>query len=600
MDYYRRLLQYAQRQRFHFLLIFGLTIASSAFTALQPWPMKLLADHVLQRLPVSANFNSLLAIFGLRPTTPVLLVIVVVGSFLLFMVNSLFEVGLVQSWTIAGRRMVYDLSADLFAKLQRRSLLFHFRSSVGDMMTRVASDSWCVYRVYDTLMFAPGSALLTIGWMIFLMSRLNLTLTFLALITAPFMVGASFFMGKPLRLAAELKRDIESRIQSHIQQTLTGIPVVQAFAQEAREQERFERFADTAIRAQQRSTLLGSLNALSSGLIATLGTAAILWFGARHVLSGTLTIGGMLVFLVYLNSLHAQMKILADVYTNLQSFNASVERVMEVLDTPPEIDPKLDAAALPCGRGGVRIEKVTFGYQPGYPVLRNVSVELEPGQSLALVGPTGAGKTTLANLVPRFFDPWEGRVFVGGYDVREVQLKSLRAQIAIVLQEPFLFPLSIADNIALGRPGASRQEIETAARAANAHDFIRRLPLGYDTILAERGQSLSGGERQRLSIARALLKDAPFLILDEPTSALDVETEHSIMTAFERLMSGRTTIIIAHRLSTARRADRIAVVENGAIVEIGTHNKLMAVGGRYARLHEIQFDRNPGALSAAN
>jgi ATP-binding cassette subfamily B protein/subfamily B ATP-binding cassette protein MsbA len=246
----------------------------------------------------------------------------------------------------------------------------------------------------------------------------------------------------------------------------------------------------------------------------------------------------------------------------------------------------------------VRIEKVTFGYKPGYPVLRNVSVELEPGQSLALVGSTGAGKTTLANLVPRFFDPWEGRVLVGGFDVREVQLKSLRAQIAIVLQEPFLFPLSIAQNIALGRPGASRQDIETAARAANAHDFIRRLPFGYDTVIAERGQSLSGGERQRLSIARALLKDAPFLILDEPTSALDVETEHSVMTAFERLMSGRTTIIIAHRLSTARRADRIAVVENGAIVEIGTHKELMAVGRRYARLHEIQFDRNPGALSA--
>jgi ATP-binding cassette subfamily B protein/subfamily B ATP-binding cassette protein MsbA len=496
---------------------------------------------------------------------------------------------LTSAWTMAGRRMVYQLAEDLFGRLQRRSLLYHSRNPVGDVMSRITGDCWCVNQMVDALVFSPAHALLTTAIMVCLMAGLDRSLTLLALAVAPLMVAASFLVGKPLQRVAKNKREIESRIQAQVQQTLTGIPVVQAFGQEDRERARFKGFADAAIRAQQRSTLLGSLNSLGSGLITTAGTAVVLWVGARHVLDGRLKLGVLLVFINYLNSLQAQMKILAHVQTAYQTIQASVNRVMDELLAEPEVSEKRDAAALPASQGHVRLEHVTFGYEPERPVLRDVCLEARPGETIAIVGETGAGKSTLVSLVPRFFDPWQGRVLVDGKDLRDLTLHSLRRQVALVLQEPFLFPFSIAENIAYGRPEASRSEIEAAAHSANAHDFIERLPEGYDTVIGERGATLSGGERQRLSIARALLKAAPILILDEPTSALDAETENMLLEALERLMAGRTTFIIAHRLSTVRRANCILVLKGGQIVESGSHQQLLTLGKFYAHLHEIQF-----------
>jgi len=590
MSRYRILLGYGREQRRFFVVIFVLTVLASALLAAQPWPMKVVVDNVLGHEPLSPLGQRLFEAFSLNPTPSLLLVISVLGGLAVFICSAVLEAVLAWSWTVAGRRMVYRLAEDLFARLQRRSLLFHSRNSVGDIMGRVTVDSWCVHHIFDTLLFTPGHALLTIGGMIFLMSRLDGTLTVLALVVAPFMIGASFLVGEPLRAAAKLKREIEIRIQSHVQQTLTGIPVVQAFAQEERESARFERFADAAIQVQQRSTLVGSVNSLSSGLITTLGTGLILWIGARHVLAGTLTIGSLFIFLAYLNSLQTQMKVFANMHTALRGFDASVDRVIEILRTPVEVSEAPGALALPPVSGHIRIEDAVFGYESNRPVLRGIHLEIEPGETVALVGATGAGKSTLVSLIPRFADVWQGRVLVDGHDVRGVQLRSLREQVGLILQEPFLFPISVAENIAYGRPAASRTEIEASARAANAHTFIQALPQGYDTVIGERGTTLSGGERQRLSIARAMLKNAPILILDEPTSALDAETERSIMEALERLMGGRTTLIIAHRLSTVRRADRIAVLKQGQIVESGTHDELVRLRGAYAHLNELQFE----------
>ena len=591
MDKYCRLLRSARPQWRLFLLIFVLTMGASLLAALQPWPLAWLTDHVLGDKPMPVLLRRVFEILSFEPTPPRVVIFIVVSGLLLFALNGVLEVCLTRAWTLGGRRMVCNLAEDLFERLQRRSLLFHTRNSVGDTMGRITTDSWCAYQVLETLFFTPGHALLTMLLMVILMAQLDGTLTMLSLVAAPFMVGASFLVGKPLRAAARLKREIETRIQSHIQQTLTGIPVVQAFVQEERERERFERYASAAIAAQQRSTLIGSINSLSSGLITTLGTGAILWVGASHVLDHRLTLGSILVFLVYLTSLQTQMKALADVYTRLQGLSASVDRVLEVLEVNSDLKEKPDAVSLPAVRGHVQFENVVFGYEPDRPVLRGISLEAHPGQTLAIVGTTGAGKTTLVNLVPRFFDPWEGRVLIDRQEVRDVPLKSLRNQIALVLQEPFLFPLTAAENIAYGRPAASRDEIEHAARAANAHEFIVRLPQGYDTVLDERGATLSGGERQRIAIARALLKDAPILILDEPASALDTETERLIFQAMQGLIKGRTTFLIAHRLSTVRQADRIVVLERGQVAESGTHEQLLARGGLYAHLHDRSSDR---------
>ncbi len=585
---FARLLRYARPYRAGWAAILLATLVSTLFSVVSPWPLKVLVDHVLGGAPLPAWLGGIADALPGADARGGLIAWVALAGLVIFAVDSAVDFVLTFLWIRVGQGMVYEVAADAFARVQRRSLLFHSRSSVGVSMARVTGDSGAAHTVVDTLLFAPLHAGGTTVLMLVLMFRMNVPLTLLSLAVAPLIALASVLMGRRLRTTARAHREIESRIQSHVQQTLTGIGVVQAFAQEQREHDRFRSYTDAALVALRRSTLVSSFASLGSGVVAQAGAAAVLWFGARQVLRGELSVGSLFVFLAYLGALQAQLKAFTGIYTGMQTVGAKVDRVCEVLEPEPEVADRPGAIDPGATAGHVVFDNVTFGYEPGRAVLNDVSLEARPGQAVALVGPTGAGKSTLVGMIPRFFDPWHGRVTLDGRDLRDLKLRALRDRVALVLQEPFLFSMSVADNIAYGRPGATREQVERAARDANADGFIEMLPGGYDELLGERGATLSGGERQRLAIARAFLKDAPVLVLDEPTSALDSRTEQLILQAIQRLMKGRTTFIIAHRLSTIRRADTIAVVEDGRIVEVGNHEQLVARGGLYARFHAIQ------------
>jgi ATP-binding cassette subfamily B protein len=593
MKHYRRLLPYVAAQWPALALIVLLTVAASLLTAFQPWPLKLLVDYALGTASPPDSLRLLLAKFSLRPTPVVLIVLAAVASFLLFAVNSAVDAGFTWAWARAGQRMVYGLAAAVFHRLQRLSMLFHSRRSVGDSLSRLTTDSWCVYSLTADVLMAPGQRVLTLSTIGIVAWKLDPGLATLSLLLAPALAASSFFFGRRLKIRARLGREAQSRLLSFVHQTLEAIPVVQAFGAEPDNGQRYQTLAADAVSLSQRGALLTSAYGLVNGLITTTGTALVLYVGGHRVLAGTLSIGTLLVFLSYVRTMQSAAEQLLKTYGNLKQVEASMDRVLEILALEEEVRDAPGAKPLAPRRGGrsgqIRLEGVTFGYEPGRPVLDGVSLETKPGETVAVVGPTGAGKSTLVSLIPRFFDPWEGRVLFDGIDAREIQLSSLRSHISMVLQEPFLQPLSVAENIAFGRPDATREEIVAAAVAANADEFVRRLPEGYDTVLDQRGASLSGGERQRLAIARALLKDAPVLILDEPTAALDAQTEALLLEALERLMEGRTTIIIAHRLSTIRRADRIVVLEAGRVVEAGTHLELQGAGGCYQQLNSLQF-----------
>jgi ATP-binding cassette subfamily B protein/subfamily B ATP-binding cassette protein MsbA len=405
--------------------------------------------------------------------------------------------------------------------------------------------------------------------------------------------ASSHFFGKRLKHRSKLGREAKARLMSFVHQTLGAIPLIQAYGTESRNIKKFQDLGEDAVLLAQRGNLIGSGYGLVNGLITTTGMAVLLYIGGIRVLSGAIPLGTLWVFLAYVRQMQSASGSFFKIFTKLKIAEASIDRIMEIMDLDEVVHDSANPGQLPdrptTQRGHIRFENVTFGYESERPVLKGVSLEARPGQVIALVGPTGAGKSTLVSLIPRFFDPWEGRLTFDGIDVRQLRIADLRSHISIVLQEPFLMPLSVADNIAYGRPSGSRDEIIEAARAAQADEFIRRLPHGYDTVIGERGATLSGGERQRLAIARALLKNVSVLILDEPTSALDTQTEASLIEALNRLMKGRTTFIIAHRLSTVRSADKIAVLDCGRLVEQGSHDELMASGGLYRRFYDHQL-----------
>jgi ATP-binding cassette subfamily B protein/subfamily B ATP-binding cassette protein MsbA len=566
----------------------GTMVVGIGLEVLRPWPTKLLVDQVLSHRSMPHALGTVVSLLPGADSTSGLLPWVCASTVIVFLLHAIMALVSMRVAVAVAQRMTYQLSGDLFMHLQRLSVLFHSRRSVGDTIARVAGDTYCVQA------FVTGTALpllqssLTLVAMLIVMWRLNTPMTLLALGVAPIMALSIWVFSGPMYERNRKRRDLEGEMMSVLEQTLNAIPVVQAFTREDVEGARFQRLADRTVAEYRRATDAEMAFKLCVGLVTAVGVAGLMWLGGRAVLDGTITVGTLLVFLTYVASLYEPLNLITHTASTLQAAAANADRVIEMLDINPDVADSPDARDILL-RGRVQLEAVTFGYEAGAPAVRDISLDARPGEVIAIVGPSGAGKSTLASLLVRFFDPWSGRVLLDGIDGRSIRVRSLRRQVAIVLQDTFLFPLSIAENIAYGRPDATRDEVIAAATAASADAFVRRLPNGYDTVLGERGATLSGGEKQRIAIARAFLKDAPILILDEPTSALDARTESTLLDALGRLMQGRTTFVIAHRLSTILSADRIVVMEHGAMIECGTHKELIARGGLYARLYGQQL-----------
>lgn len=491
---------------------------------------------------------------------------------------------------VLGERFILDFRVLLYDYLQRLSISFFEDQQTGEIMSRITND---VNALEDFVTHSVGflivDLLRLVGTAIILLV-LDWQLALLTLLPVPVLAVAMRLFNTRVRPIYRQIRDRLGDINAELQDNISGIRVIQAFGQERHELDRFTQRSTRYYEERVKGIRHWATFFPAMRFVASMGMAIVLGFGAYRVFSGALTLGGLVAFISYVASFYEPIHRLVQTDNIVQQAIAAGERVFELLDTAPEIEDAPDAAELPAVQGAVVFEGVSFRYGTGEEVLRDVSFQMRPGQVVALVGPSGAGKTSIANLIPRFYDPVSGRVTVEGHDVREVKLASLRRQVAVVLQDTFLFNGTVRDNVIYGKPDASEDEMIAAAKAAYAHEFILNLPQGYETEIGERGVKLSGGQKQRLALARAILTDPRILILDEATSSVDAEAEYLIQQALKKVLEGRTALVIAHRLSTIRHADKIIALEDGRIVEVGDHRELLARGGLYSQMYRRQYD----------
>jgi subfamily B ATP-binding cassette protein MsbA len=581
-------------------LAFIAVIGEAATDLLEPWPLKIVFDYVFGTKHMPAWMAGLIgSTFGL--TKVAILHFAILAVIIIALAGALSAYAEKYLTTSVGQWVMHDLRRVLYHHIQRLSLAYHDNKPTGDLISTVTADIDSIQDFISQALLGILVNILTLVGMLAVMFYLNWRFTLIALSVTPFLFAVVYTYTRRIKQASRALRKKEGEVLSVVAEVLSSIRVVKAFAREDYEEERLAQRSLENVEIALKARSLKAKLAPVVQVIVAVGTCLVLWYGVNLVLTEQMTSGSLLVFLLYLGKMYKPMRDLSKMTDTMSKAAVGYERISQVIETENEVRNLPGARKAPNLKGEIEFEHVYFGYDKAYPTLSDVNLHVAPGQLAALVGPTGAGKSTITGLIGRFYDPQKGVVKIDGEDVRSYKMKSLRRQMSFVLQETLLFRAPVWQNIAYGKPEATRDEILRAAKLANADEFISKMPQQYDTMVGEKGVTLSGGQRQRIAIARAIIRNSPILILDEPTSGLDAASEELVFEALGRLMEGRTTIVIAHRLATIRRADVIFVVDHGTIVERGTYEQLLAAGGLFSRLHDIQFQHvnpeNPVILS---
>ena len=590
---FRRLLRQARPYWLHIAGVFLVSLLSTPLALLTPLALKIVVDSVIGSHPLPGFLDPLLPSFATE-SDRALLVFAAILFVAVALLSQIQQLGNNLLRTYTGERLVLGFRSRIFRHAQRLSLSYHDSKGTADSTYRIQYDAPAMQQIAVDGFIPLVTAGITLVAMIIVTARLDWQLALVALAISPILVGLIRVYRQRLRNQSREVRRLETSALSVVQEVLTAIRVVRAFGQESREEKRFVDQSSDGMRARLRLALGEGGFGLVVNMTTSMGTATILFIGVLHVQSGVLTLGDLLLIMSYVVQLYEPLRTIGRQSVTLQRSLASAERAFALLDEAPDVIERPNSRPISRARGELAFRNVSFAYDEGRPVLDDVSFEIEAGTRLGISGATGAGKTTLVNLLSRFYDPTSGQIVLDGVDLRDYKLRDLRDQFTIVLQEPVLFSTSVSENIAYARPNAGFGDIVAAAKAADAHNFITDLPDGYDTLVGERGMRLSGGERQRISLARAFLKDAPIIILDEPTNSVDLKTEASIMASMERLTQGRTTIMIAHRLSTLENCDELLEIENGGAVVRASNGSLSATDGLGSSAHQFSPPVGPG------